>query len=329
MLAGHTNRLFATITLCALALLALAAPVQAQGSGDDEPTGVTPEQVAAITDQLVISMGGSGPGVSLTACSFDLCQQWKGEIEQRLLAGEEPGQIVAAMLEAHGDFLSPAEGAATTMPPAAAQDDLASRIVVDEYGAALLSRCGTDYCADLQAELAAMLDAGDDAATILAAFEENYGTATIPASEQLPEGVTWNDVNAVAKRMYCDVCEGIPLDECESQDCRDWRLKIAYMLGIGYDGGAVMDYFVANEGADVASLPRDSADRFLVFAIPTAIVLVIGAFGALQMRRLRQRGHHAGQVVRRSSGPMARPVPDDIDPDYLDRLEQELKDVES
>lgn len=101
------------------------------------------------------------------------------------------------------------------------------------------------------------------------------------------------------------------------------------MLALGYDSGGVLDYFVANHGADVASLPRDSADRFLVFAVPALIVLVIGAVGGVQMLRLRQRGQQPEQAVRRSSGPMARPVPDDIDPDYLDRLEQELKEVES
>jgi cytochrome c-type biogenesis protein CcmH/NrfF len=147
--------------------------------------------------------------------------------------------------------------------------------------------------------------------------------------EELPPGVTWDDVNAVAHKMYCDVCEGTPLDECESATCREWRDEIARLLGEEYTEDEIIDFFVERYGADVAALPRDKTDRLLVFAVPMAIVMALGVIGAIQVRRLRQRGHQAGQPVRRSVPPaQVRPVPDDVDPAYLERLERELEGFE-
>lgn len=147
---------------------------------------------------------------------------------------------------------------------------------------------------------------------------------------ELPPGVTWDDVNSIARRMYCDVCEGVPLDECESVACRRWREEIARLLGEGQTKDEIIDYFVERYGADVAALPRSAADRILAFAVPTIIVLIIGLIGVLQVRQFRQRGQQAGELARRSGSRLqTRPVPDDVDPAYLERLERELEGLES
>lgn len=147
---------------------------------------------------------------------------------------------------------------------------------------------------------------------------------------QLPEGVTWDQVNAIAHKMYCDVCEGIPLDECESIACRQWREEIARQLGLGRTEDEIIDDFVQRYGADVAALPRDPLDRVLALAVPIVLLLVVGTLGALQMRQYRKRGQHAGQVVaRRSAGRLQqRPVPADLDPALLDRLTRELESLD-
>jgi cytochrome c-type biogenesis protein CcmH len=143
---------------------------------------------------------------------------------------------------------------------------------------------------------------------------------------QLPEGVTWDDVNRIASKMYCDVCEGIPLDECESVACRQWREEIARQLGDGRTDDEIFDYFVERFGADVAAVPRDTSDRILAFAVPIVLVLLFGAVGAVQVQRMRERGRKVGQATRRSTGRLqARPVPEDVDPDYLEQLERELE----
>jgi cytochrome c-type biogenesis protein CcmH/NrfF len=166
---------------------------------------------------------------------------------------------------------------------------------------------------------------------VLAAILLLAGIAAHPAHAQggedpLPPGVTWDQVNAVAHRMYCDVCQGVPLDECESTACREWRREIARLLGEGYTPDQIIDSFAEHYGEDVAAIPRNRADRRLAFLVPLAVVALMSVVGAVQMWHLRQRGQPAGQPVRRSGQPLrARPVPDDLDPDLLARLERELE----
>ena len=46
------------------------------------------------------------------------------------------------------------------------------------------------------------------------------GQETTP---QAIESITDDQVNAVAKQLYCPVCENIPLDVCPTQACAEWR----------------------------------------------------------------------------------------------------------
>ena len=134
------------------------------------------------------------------------------------------------------------------------------------------------------------------------------GRAAAQGSDfELPPGVTLDDVNAVARKMYCDVCEGIPLDECESIACRQWRQEIARQLGEGRTQDEIMDYFVERYGADVASIPRNKTDRAIAFGVPIAIaaliavvggvVLVLGTMVALWPSR------HPGRAAQRATVP--------------------------
>ncbi|MBN2304812.1 MAG: cytochrome c-type biogenesis protein CcmH [Anaerolineae bacterium] len=156
---------------------------------------------------------------------------------------------------------------------------------------------------------------------------------TAPARAQggefdLPPGVTWDQVNKIAHQMYCDVCEGVPLDECESVACRQWREEIARQLGEGRTEDQIIDYFVENFGADVAALPRDATDRFISFAVPVIIALIMGMVGAIQVRQMRARGSQPGTVQRARHALRERPVPDDVDPALIERLIDELAGVE-
>jgi cytochrome c-type biogenesis protein CcmH len=146
----------------------------------------------------------------------------------------------------------------------------------------------------------------------------------------LPPGVTWDDVNRVARQMYCSVCAGIPLDTCESVACRQWREEIARQLSEGRTDDQIINDFVARFGGDVAAVPRDKSDRFLVFAVPISIALILGVVGLFQVRHMRKRGQQGTQAARRGTGRLtARPIPEELDPRILERLERELEGLES
>ncbi len=147
---------------------------------------------------------------------------------------------------------------------------------------------------------------------------------------ELPPGVTWDEVNDIASQMYCDVCEGIPLDECESIACRQWREEIARLLGEDYNEDEIIDFFVERYGGDVAALPRDKNDRFLVLVVPVILIVLVGVVGGYQVWQFRKRGMQTGQPVRRRTERLTeRPIPDDLDPVLLDRLARELESLDT
>ena len=128
--------------------------------------------------------------------------------------------------------------------------------------------------------------------------------------------VTADDINAVAKQMYCPVCENIPLDVCPTQACTQWRATIREKLVAGWSEQQIKDYFAAQYGERVLAAPTSDGFTVLVWIIPP-IAVIAGAVGLWAfMRRAVQ------------SAPTAASTPSDgeaeIDP-YLARLEQELE----
>src|SRR3989304_9188934 len=67
---------------------------------------------------------------------------------------------------------------------------------------------------------------------------------------------TDDEVNAVAKKLYCPVCPNTPLDVCETQACKDWRAQIKDQLSQGWTEQAVMEYFVKQYGERVLAGPE-------------------------------------------------------------------------
>jgi cytochrome c-type biogenesis protein CcmH/NrfF len=55
------------------------------------------------------------------------------------------------------------------------------------------------------------------------------------AQDTEPTGPTDDEVNAIAKQLYCPVCENIPLDVCPTQACAQWRDLIREKLARGLE----------------------------------------------------------------------------------------------
>src|SRR5690606_25157933 len=67
--------------------------------------------------------------------------------------------------------------------------------------------------------------------------------------------VTDDEVNAVAKDVYCPVCESTPLDVCPTQACADWRELIRTKLAEGQSRDEILNYFARQYGDGVLSNP--------------------------------------------------------------------------
>lgn len=134
-------------------------------------------------------------------------------------------------------------------------------------------------------------------------------------------GVTANDVNRVAKQLYCPVCPNTPLDVCETKACEDWRELIRQQLEAGATDRQVIDYFVAQYGQQVLATPPPRGFNLLGYAVPPLLILAGVAFVAFLLRSWTRRTTPA--VVAEDQVPLAL---QDLPQEYLERLERELED---
>ncbi len=128
--------------------------------------------------------------------------------------------------------------------------------------------------------------------------------------------VTLDDINQIARQMYCPVCENEPLDACRTAACQQWRAQIGQMLSEGQTEQQIKDYFVARYGARVLAEPPASGASLWLYVLPV-VGLVVGAVLVVWlMRRMRNR----------ASQPAATPAaPAASGDEYADRVERDLK----
>lgn len=138
----------------------------------------------------------------------------------------------------------------------------------------------------------------------------------LPLSAQ--DTVTDDDVNAIARRMYCPVCENIPLDVCPTAACEQWREEIRLQLEQGKTPDEVVANFVTRYGDRVVGTPQDPTLRALSLVTPWLIALAALVIGArIFLRWSRNRPQPA--ILPTSHPNMMS------DEDYRARLEADLR----
>jgi len=138
-----------------------------------------------------------------------------------------------------------------------------------------------------------------------------------PVSGQDPQPTpSDNEVNRVAKEMYCPVCENTPLDVCPTQACSEWRELIRLKLSEGWSDEQIKQYFAMQYGDRVLNEPPRSGLNWLIYVLPG--LFFVG--GAIILRRALRGARNMPSL------PIETPIPDD-DP-YVKKLEDELKSQE-
>ncbi len=145
-------------------------------------------------------------------------------------------------------------------------------------------------------------------------------TATVFAQGSSP---TDDEVNAIAKDLFCPVCENTPLDVCPTQACKEWREEIRGMLADGKSEAEIKQHFVDYYGARVLSEPPRAGFNWLIYVVPP-IVIVAGVFVLFRAFRAWSQ-----------SSKLEAPYGDDTgtgeddasasDDEYIARMEEELK----
>jgi cytochrome c-type biogenesis protein CcmH len=142
------------------------------------------------------------------------------------------------------------------------------------------------------------------------------------AGAALAQGSTPTDdeVNAIAKQLYCPVCENTPLDVCPTEACRQWRELIRQQLADGWSEDQIKQYFVDNYGARVLGEPPRTGLNWVVYLLPPALILA-GAFVLFRAMRtwIKPSSVEAGPAQAESK---TVPLAQD---DYVSKFEEELR----
>jgi cytochrome c-type biogenesis protein CcmH len=130
--------------------------------------------------------------------------------------------------------------------------------------------------------------------------------------------VTDDQVNAVAKKLNCPVCENVPLDVCETQACVQWRDLIRQKLAAGETPEQVITYFRATYGDRVLQSPPNTGFTALVWILPFVGLAAGVAILAVVLRRMTAR---PAAVEATTEAPS-------LTDEYRRRLERELEELD-
>ena len=142
------------------------------------------------------------------------------------------------------------------------------------------------------------------------------GISISQAAAQEKNPVTDDQVNEVARQLYCPVCENTPLDVCPTTACAQWRALIREKLELGWSKDQIVDYFVNQYGDRVIAEPPRRGLNWLVYVIPPAAILVAAVFLGLMIRRMKKSSLTTTENLLDSS---------QTENELLSRVEQEIR----
>ena len=137
--------------------------------------------------------------------------------------------------------------------------------------------------------------------------------------------VTDDEVNAIAKELFCPICESTPLDVCETQACADWRDVIREKLAEGQSEQEIKDYFVDLYGVRAVAEPPAEGITLPVWLVPIIAIPLAILFFALYMRNIR-RSEATAAVASDQTPDVGVDIELEQDP-YVTRIERELRDM--
>ena len=146
----------------------------------------------------------------------------------------------------------------------------------------------------------------------------SFGISTVALAQGPVSTPSDDEVNRIAKNLYCPVCENIPLDTCETKACKDWREEIRLKLSEGWSDQQIYDFFVEQHGDRVLASPPARGLNLLVYIVPPLLILA----GLVLLAKVLK-----GSITNKP------PVPDQTSPadslnaedeEYISKLEEEL-----
>lgn len=154
--------------------------------------------------------------------------------------------------------------------------------------------------------------------------------SVFPVSAQEPTRVITDDeVNNVARDLFCPICESTPLDVCETQACKDWRQTIRDKLASGQSDDQIKDYFADQYGVRALAEPPAEGITLPLWLVPLLAIPVAVVLFGYYLKKIRRSTDGSLETAADVSRP-ATDVATDPDPDqdpYEARIERELRDI--
>lgn len=130
---------------------------------------------------------------------------------------------------------------------------------------------------------------------------------------------TDDEVNAIAKQLFCPVCENTPLDVCPTEACHDWREQIRTMLAEGKSEDEILQYFSDQYGDKVRATPPATGLNWLVYLLPPGIILIGAVLLFRSLKAWTTPKEVPADIIAKRSAKSSK------QDDYVARFEEELK----
>jgi len=144
---------------------------------------------------------------------------------------------------------------------------------------------------------------------------------------------TLDQINAVARELYCPLCNGVRLDTCELQACIQMRQVISDKLAQGVPKEQIKQEFVAEYGPKVLGEPPSSGLDLLAWIVPIVAIVAGAAWLLYTARRWTRQPEPALAATPTAPGTEAAATTAVASTDaatdaYLAQVEEDLADLE-
>jgi cytochrome c-type biogenesis protein CcmH len=134
--------------------------------------------------------------------------------------------------------------------------------------------------------------------------------SSAPAAAAPLREVTPDEVNRVAREIWCPLCSGVRLDACELKACQQMKEVIAIKLAEGEDTASIKAYFVEQYGPQVMGEPPRAGFNWLAWILPGVAVVAGGYFFWRTTQRMMAPADGVNSVDGGlDASPLPRPTP--------------------
>jgi cytochrome c-type biogenesis protein CcmH len=152
------------------------------------------------------------------------------------------------------------------------------------------------------------------------AFAAGQGQAVVPGQTPTP-----NQINEVARELWCPLCNGVRLDNCDLQACIQMKEVINEKLTAGESAADIRAYFVQQYGDVVLGQPPREGFNLIAWIFPILAAVVGIGWVTYLVLAWRKRQPSPVPAAASTIDPKRPRKPGEEADDYMQRVEKELR----